>query len=129
MAKRYVSYGDVGTKLQNPRPDVMDNFNPSVPGKTSVLELERNVPVTNVTQPLRHRVQQNLDDESEPHIASVRDLNFKFNNDLSCRQVASHCESCPICRKVLMSDNNTIVMYMAIALLVSTLFVIIVKKV
>lgn len=129
MAKRYVSYGDVGTKLQNPRPDVMDNFNPSVPGKTSVLELERNVPLTNVTQPLKHQIQQSIDSDSEPHIAPIKELHYRSNSDLSCRQVASHCESCPICRKVLMSDNNTIVMYMAIALLVSTLFVIIVKKV
>ena len=44
MAKRYVSYGDVGTKLQNPRPDILDNFNPSVPGKTSVQELEKDLP-------------------------------------------------------------------------------------
>lgn len=127
MVKRYVSYGDVGTKLQNPRPDILDNFNPSVPGKTSVLELERDLPQTHLN-PGQYETSKEIIEHvpTRPH---VKEVQYMSNNDLSCRQVSSHCESCPICRKVLMSDNNTIVMYMAIALLVSTLFVIIVKKV
>lgn len=127
MVKRYVSYGDVGTKLQNPRPDILDNFNPSVPGKTSVLELERDLPELH-SNPRQYKT-SNDSIEYVPVHQKSKQLQFMTNNDLSCKQVASHCESCPICRKVLMSDNNTIVMYMVIAFLVSTLFVIIVKKV
>lgn len=128
MAKRYVSYGDVGTKLQNPRPDILDNFNPSVPGKTSVQELEKDLPQPH-SNPGQYETSSKEIIENVPTRPQIKELQYMSNNDLSCRQVASHCESCPICRKVLMSDNNTIVMYMAIALLVSTLFVIIVKKV
>lgn len=128
MAKRYVSYGDVGTKLQNPRPDILDNFNPSVPGKTSVQELEKDLPQPH-SNPGQYETSSKEIIEHVPTRPHFKELQYMSNNDLSCRQVASHCESCPICRKVLMSDNNTIVMYMAIALLVSTLFVIIVKKV
>jgi len=126
MSKRYVSYGDVGTKLQNPRPDVMDNFNPSVPGKTSVQELERDLPST-ISKPQVHETAK--DEYLHVNYTKPHYREFNYSTDLSCKQVAAHCESCPICKKALMSDNNTVIMYMAIALLVSTLFVIIVKKV
>ena len=115
MRKQYVSIQDMGTSKQN---SWNQSNTPNIPifskGRTSIDTIEDR---TNYSSSSSQDISKNH--EMNKYIQPVVNTN-------SCYDSASHMSSCPLCQKLF--NNDPIIYIMIIAILVSIIIILIMKR-